>query len=224
MKKMTVFAAVLLLCLSLACPVFAAETFVPSISYKDLPVVQWPVELVDADGEPIQELDQGCLVITPVSEAETSAEIPADAKELLLEVYQKLSDGSMTLPGDEDLIIRDLFDASLICDDDHREQLAQEGACIELTFDLDIPAREDVVIMYYLDGTWYPAESVVNNGDGTVTCSLENLCPIAIAVSEEIYDVPAQTGDASGILFWTAVMLTSAAAMVLLVIRRKAAC
>lgn len=224
MRRVISLITVLVLCLSVVCPAFATDTFVPSISDKGHPEINWPVMLLDDEGQVVGEIDEGCLIVTPVSEAETAEDIPEDAKKELLDVYKQLTDGTMTLPGDEDLVIRDLFDASLICTDDHKETLDQEGVYIELTFDLSIAAGVDVVVMAYVDGVWVPAHSVVNNGDGTVTVLLEDICPIAIAVHEDYYDVPAQTGDNSGILIWTVVMLLSAAALVVLLIsRRKAA-
>ena len=224
MKKVICFVTVLLLCVSLAVPAFAANTFVPSIPYKDVPEIEWPVELIDEEGEIIDEIDWDHLVITPISEAETSTEIPEDSREELLEVYEDLTSGEMELPSDEDLVIRDLFDASWICDDGHEEELKEEGVCIEITLDIDIEPDVDVVVMVYIDGEWVPAEEVINNGDGTITVILEDICPIAIAVPQSHVDVPDQTGDTSGIMMWVMVMLASAAALVvLLVSRRKAA-
>lgn len=223
MKKVISVVTVLLLCMALAVPAFASTTFVPSIPYKDHPEVEWPVDLVDEEGEVIDEIDWEHLVITPISEAETSPDIPEDSKEELLEVYEDLVSGDMELPGDEDLVIRDMFDASWICDDGHEEELEQEGVCIEITLDIDIEPGVDVVVMVYIDGEWVPAVDVINNDDGTITVILEDICPIVIAVPEDYYDVPSQTGDTSGVLIWVGIMLASAAALVgLLVSRRNA--
>lgn len=232
MKRVVSVVTVLVLCLSLVCPVFAAEgTFTPSVSSKNHPeIVPTPDGaigvLVDGDGKEIAPVEEGCLVVTPVSKADSSADIPADAKETLLDVYEKLSDGSMQLPYEdnaEDMVIRDLFDASLICTDGHKESLAEEGVCIELTFDLGVGANVDVVAMTYVDGKWSPIVSVVNNGDGTVTCVFEEICPIAFAVAEEAYSGPAQTGDAVGsnLILWVALMAVSAAVLVVLLFSRR---
>lgn len=223
MKKFISMLAVLVLCLSVACPAFATNTFVPSIPNKDNPEIKGPVELVDKDGKVIDTMDEGCLVITPVSEAETSEEIPDDSRKLLLEVYEKLLDGSMKLPGGKNLVIRDLFDASLICTDGHKEQLAKDGILIRLPLGVDVPVGTELVVMAYVNGKWINAESVVNNGDGTVTCILEEICPVVIAVPES-FNPPSQTGDTSGIFIWVAVMAVSAVALVVLMIyRRKSA-
>lgn len=221
MKKLVCFVTVLLLCISLAVPAFATSTFVPSIPYKDVPEIEWPVELIDEEGEIIDEIDWEHLVVTPISEVETSTEIPEDSREELLEVYEDLTSGEMELPSDEDLVIRDLFDASWICDDGHEEELEKEGVCIEITLDIDIEPDVDVVVMVYVDGEWIPAEEVINNDDGTITVILEDICPIAIAVPQEYVDVPDQTGDNSGIMIWVMVMIASAAALVVLLVSRR---
>jgi len=36
--------------------------------------------------------------------------------------------------------------------------------------------------MSYVNGEWIPAEEIINNGDGTVTITFKQLCPVAIAV------------------------------------------
>lgn len=222
MKRMICLVTALLLCLSVACPVFASEDFVPSITYKDEPEIEWPVKIIDGDGEVIDEIDEEHLVITPISDAEADPDIPEDSREELLEVYEALTEGDMVLPGDEDLVIRDLFDISWICDDGHEEKLDEEGVCIEAVLDIGVDPNEDVVVMVYIDGEWVPAEDVIVNDDGTITVILENICPVVIAVPEKIYDVPAQTGDTSGIALWSVLMAISAGALVaLLVFRRK---
>lgn len=231
MKRFISIVTVLLLCLSLAYPAYAAEEFVPSISYKDHPEVVpapggGPGEIIDEDGEVIDELDDDCIVITPVSEAEDSDEIPDEARETLLEVYDDLTDGDMELPYDlvdenidpEDMVIRDLIDISLICDE-HSEYL-EEGNYLRITFDLGVDPDTDVIVMVYSDGQWYPAIDVINNGDGTVTVILDRVGVVAfsVAVRDSV-----QTGDNTNLLLWTVLLIASAAALVALVILRRKA-
>ena len=77
MKKIISLFIVLMLCLSLAAPAFAAESaFVPSITYKPNPEIV-PVEdengeeaigvIRDANGEIVDYVYHGCLLITPVA-------------------------------------------------------------------------------------------------------------------------------------------------------------
>lgn len=79
MKKIISLMLVLIMCLSIAMPVFAAEdTFVPSISEKDGPQLVTITDdegnpaigkVPDADGNVIDYIDEDCLVVTPVSQA-----------------------------------------------------------------------------------------------------------------------------------------------------------
>jgi len=229
MKKTLCILVALLVCTSLAVPAFAAaDTFVPSISYKDHPDAE-DFELCDPDGNEIEPIAGECLVITSVQDAlnGTATGIGEKERQILLDVYQQLEDGSMKLPykeNDKDMVIRDLFDASVYCDDSHREELKKPGVCIKLTFDLGIAPGVTPVVMTYVDGQWVYAESVVNNGNGSITVVLEDICPIAISVragqEAPIDPMPPKTGDEFGrqIGVWIAVMAVSAAAVVALVI------
>ena len=214
MKRIIAIIAVLMMCCAMFVPVAAAENeFTPSVTNKPAPEV---VPVPDGDGEPaigilydddgqiIGYVYEDCLVITPVSDANTSTEIPDASRETLLDVYNKLINGEMTLPYElvdpklnpGNMVIRDLFDATFVCGD-HPELLAQDGVTMKLTFDLNVKPGVDVVAMTYIDGKWVPVESIVNNGDGTVTCGFEEICPIAFAV-KTAEEPPVQTGDDSG--------------------------
>ncbi len=240
MKRIICIVVAIVTCLAMACPAFAAEgEFVPSISYKGDPDIV-PVEdpdgeeaigvVKDEDGEIIDYIYGPCLVITPVSEAETSTLIPQESKEILLDVYEALSTGMMDLPYEKynedlnpnEMVIRDLFDASWLCDD-HPVMVAPEGVTVTVTFDLGVDANETVYCMTYMNGVWDPIVSVTNNGDGTVTCVFEDFCPIAFAVRSNV--PPIKTGDEVGrtMYIWIAVMVVSAAAVVVMLAagRRK---
>lgn len=234
MKKIVcLFIAVLTLC-AMVIPASATGEFVPSISYKDNPDVVEPPVLVDPEGEELEKLDMHCLEITPVSEAiKTKEDQRTDVEKLLVEVYEKLSDGSMKLPFEGDnadkMVVRDLIDATLVCGDvhtdpSHVEELAKPGVCIEITFDLGVEAGTEVVVMTYVDDQWNPAEKVTNNGNGTVTVIFEQICPIAFCVEQGTENVPPQTGDQISplrLVFWGALLLASAAAVVILLIPRR---
>lgn len=244
MKKIIACLTALLLCATLVIPAAAAE-FTPSVNQKPAPdVVPTPDPdgdpaigvILNGDGEIIDYVGEECLVITGISEAEDSDEIPEDAKELLLDVYDKLTSGEMTLPYDKydpdmnpgNMVIRDLFDATFLCDE-HPEMLDDEGVTMKLTFDIGVKPGVEVVVMTYINGQWEPVVKTVNNGDGTVTCTFEEICPIAFSVpvqADEPVTPPAQTGDDSGdqLIIWGAVALLSLAAIVVLtVISRRGA-
>lgn len=238
MRKVMCLITALLVCASLACSVFAAEEFVPSISYKGVPEI---VTVKDANGKEavavvrntagsaVSYVYEECLLVTPVSEASTSTKNPAAAKTELLSVYKALSDGTMTLPYSSkvkasDMVIKDLFDVSFICTGhNHDESLAAEGVTVEFTFDLDVAKDENVVVMTYKNNAWGEIAKVVNNGDGTVTCTFEHLCPVSISVQGESSDVAPGTGDEVGgnMIMWIAIMTVSAAAMVVMIATRR---
>ena len=233
MKRAIALLVAVILCCTLALSVSAAENFVPSISYKDHPEVVGVPRLVNEDGGLVHELDIHCLEITPVSEAvNIAADERNDAQKLLVDVYGQLKSGAMKLPFDEDvadsMVIRDLIDASLVCgavhlDPNHVVELAKPGVCIEVTFGLGINANVPVVVMAYLDGQWTPAVSVVNNGDGTVTCVFEELCPVAFCVdTTDLTPVP-PTGDAVGqnLIYWFIMMVVSAGVLILLLLKQR---
>jgi len=233
MKKVICLLIAMMLCFSLACPALAAEGFVPSISEKDEPSIVPPAGNKDAigiirdeEGNIIDYVTADCLVITPLSKVTTSNEIPAEAKELLLAVYKALSDGTMKLPYDklgldpEKQVIRDLLDITWLCTE-HPEMLEPEGIVLELIFDLGVSASESIVVMTYKNGEWNPIAEVTNNGDGTVTCVFEHLCPVAFSVVDPSDATPPATGDTSDIMLWSVLALASAAGIVVILASQR---
>ena len=224
MKKLIVCLVVLTLCLSMAAPVFATD-FNESVEYKPAPTLKpivdengdpHPGAIMDEDGEIIGYLDEDCIVITSVADADISVEIPKDAKNLLLWLYQQLMKGDMKMPyelhnpayGPDDMKIRDLFDVTFLCGD-HPKMLEAAGVVLVLTFDLGVKADQDVSVMTYKeeDGGWADIHNIVNNGDGTVTCVFEHLCPVAFSVATG--NGPTQTGDTNTFSVWGIVALVS---------------
>ena len=237
MKKIICLFTVLLICVSFACPALAAEEFVPSISYKGTPDVvtikdengnDAAAVVRNADGTVAGYAYETCMLLTPVANAANESDIPAEAKAELLAVYKALNDGSVKLPyGDgvkaEDMVIRDLFDVSWLCSHNHVAALDPVGVVFEMTFNLGVDADEKVVVMTYKNDAWGEIAKVVNNGDGTITCTFEHLCPVAIAVESETAGNPGDTGDAIGsnMHLWIALMVVSAAAVVVMATNRR---
>ena len=217
MKKFVCLLVVLMLCLSMAVPAFAAEDdFVPSIGYKDGP------EIIKGEQEDKDVTD--CLIVTTTKEAEEkSTDITQDDRDLLLDVYDKLMDDEMTLPVDGDYVIRDLVDVSYKDEDcrqkeDHGnkpEKLKEEGVTVTITFDMGVAPDEVIEVYVYIDGQWVPVTSVVNNGDGTLTVVFEDICPVAFVTK---LGESAPTGDAArGQLgIFIGLMIFSAAAIVVI--------
>ena len=225
MKRIISLITVIALCMSLLLCFASAAEFVPSIGDKDHPeIVPGPgdsiAEIIDEGGEVIDEVDEGCMVITPVSEADESGDIPDEAREELLDVYDQLVNGDMTLPyGDEvdpeDMVIRDLFDVSFICDE-HPEMM-DNGGKLRVTFDMGVSAGDTVICMVYVDGQWMPVE-LINNGDGTVTCLFTDICPVVFSVKQS--ETPPDTGDymSNSATMWIVIMAMSLVALVACVV------
>lgn len=233
MKKVVICIAVLAMVLSLCVPAMAAD-FMPSVNNKPAPEIV-PVPEGGSGGKPtigvirdendkiIGYVYEDCLVVTPVSEVDQSKDIPEDAKQLLKDIYDKLTNGGMTLPYEEvnpnlnpgNMVIRDLFDASWLCGD-HPELLSKPGNTLELTFKLGVAPGVEVVTMTYINGKWVPVVSTVNNGDGTVTCVFDEICPIAFSVRTDVTESE-KTGDISSLL-WVIIALVALAALVVVTV------
>lgn len=234
MKRVLAILVAVMLCVACAVPAFAAETeFTPSVTNKPAPEI---VPVTDPNGDPaigvicsddgqiIDYVYEGCLIITPVSEAETSTEIPEASRTVLLDVYAKLKSGEMTIPYEKhnaklnssDMVIRDLFDATFVCQE-HPEMLEPEGVTLTLVFDLGVAADADVYAMTYKESEWNPIVSCENNGDGTVTCVFEKLCPVEFSV-EVAAEPPVQTGDVGNTSLWGLVAVIALVAIIALTV------
>lgn len=231
MKRFFAIITVVMMCVSLMVPAMAAEVFTPSVTNKPAPeIVPIPDEdgnphigvILDEDGQIIKYVDEGCLVITAVSEVETSTEIPEASRVVLRDVYSKLTDGSMTIPYEKHdanldsskMAIRDLFDATFVCEDCPK-LLEEEGVVLKLIFDLNVKPGVDVYTMTYND-EWNPIVSTTNNGDGTITAIFEHLCPVEFSIGGTP-DAPG-TGDQGNVSLWGFVALGSLAAIVVLTV------
>ncbi len=248
MKRILTLVMAVVLMLTLTLSATAAE-FVESITNKGAPelvVVDYvdgkPVvgHVVDADGNELSTEFIDCLVVTSVAEAEDDPDIPDDAKETLLKVYEELNSGvdlSDVCPELDtivkekwdknktanDLVVKDLFDITDLCDDIDT-YLPQHGATLDLTFDLGIAAGTFIAAMIYVDGKWEPVVNTINNGDGTVTVSFDKLCPVAFMVpgsGANLSVVSPTTNDASNIFVWGFVLLMSLVAIAALVVYRR---
>lgn len=219
MRRIICLLGVLLVCATLVCPALAADTFVPSISYKDGPKVRSAI----LGGNDVKN----CVVVTSIGQAENkSTDITQEARDELLDVYAKLSNGSMKPPV-EGYVVRELVDVSFkqtacVENESHNcaEELAKDGTTIKVTFDLGVAKSTEVVVKTYINGAWEDVVAVTNNGDGTVTVEFEHFCPVAFCVEQGAEVPPSQTGDEAGqnMFLWIALMVASLAAIVVLVV------
>lgn len=223
MKKLVCLFLVLAVCAGLAMPAMAADTFVPSVTYKPTP----DIEDGTLDGEDVTD----CLVVTSITEAqEKTTDITQDARDLLLDVYEQLSDGTMKLDIGSEYVVRELVDVSFKQNDcvskpethgNKPEELKKPGVTLTLDFELGVGPVTEVIVLVYVDGQWTPAKRVENNGDGTVTVEFEDICPVAFVVKDSSLTPPAQTGDAFGryLPLWIILLILSAVALVVVIIR-----
>ena len=218
MKKFIALLAILALCIAVAIPAVATDSFLASPN-KDTSSNHDKSDMGITDSfdeddlfeqfEGISSLDDlmalldsetflsidDCIVVTNVMQAEEKqTDISQETRDLLLDVYNQLVDGTMNLPIEESFSVRDLVDVSFAyeaCElqEDHGNKakiLALPGITLSIDFDLGVDADEELVVMTYVDVDgemqWVEIESVTNNGDGTVTCVFEDICPVAFAV------------------------------------------
>lgn len=221
MKKALCVVLALVMCVAMAVPVFAAEgEFVPSISYKDA------IEVEDAKiGD---ESVGNCIIVSSILDAKNkTTDIHQDNRDLLLEVYDKLSKGTMSLPLENDYVILDLVDVSFAqkgCIEvphGHEEELNKDNTSVEVTFKTKVNAATELTVMQYKDGEWRTVECE-NNKDGTITCVFEDFCPVAFATNAVTSDNP-QTGDMAGrnLGLWIGMAVVSAVALVALELNRR---
>lgn len=242
MRKLISLALALVLCFSVSGVALAAEDdFVPSISYKDGPSLVVGKDdsgrdtvgiIVDEEGNVASYVyeDEECLVITTIAEAlnDVQTGIPDDAEELLEYVYEQILNDQMELPFEDpdSMAIIQLVDVTFLCEGatvgiDHETLLEAEGVCLELTFDLGVGAVVPVTVLCYVDGEWVEVPTI-NNGDGTVTCLFEKICPIVFAVPTSEVETP-PTGDESAaeLGLWIGLLVASSVAVACLVIFRR---
>ena len=251
MKRILCLVMVTVLIFALASSAFAAKAeFVPSISYKDHPeIVPVPPkpgtdpapddkvivgEIVDKENdEVVKDIYDEHLIVTPVAGAGESTEIPEEAKDQLLDIYDQLVEGTMEIPYEKidpsinpsDMVIRDLFDVSSV-DNENNQLVLEENMSVKVTFDLGVGSDVEVYCMTYINDEWVPAISVLNNGNGTVTVIMDAFGPVIFSVEGTgSVTPPPQTGDQFGaqLPLWIAVMAVSAVGLfaVLVIGNRK---
>lgn len=223
MKRLVCLLLVLAVCAGFAMPVLAADTFVPSVTYKPTP----DVEDATMGGEEVKD----CIIVTSITQAEEkSTDISQEERDTLLMVYKEISNGNMLESIGSDYVVRELVDVSFKHEEciqspgDHgnkNEELHHPDVSVEVTFELGVGPATDVVVMVYANYQWAPVEKVQNNGNGSVTVEFDDIGPVAFVVKQDSLTPPAQTGDTAGryLPLWTLLLVLSAAALVAVVIR-----
>ncbi len=194
--------------------------FLPSVTYKNGPTIKEAI----LDGKDAG----GCVIVTSLKEAEEkTTDLSQEDRDLLLDIYKQLEEGTMVLPLKGAYVIRDLVDVSFAyeaCTQDMShgkkdEHLGEKEILLSVTFELDVEADETVFVMTYVDEEWILVSEVENNGDGTITCEFEDICPVVFAVADkEKAPWNPSTGDTAGnqLMLVMTMMLLSAAGVVTL--------
>lgn len=252
MKKLVSFVLVAVMLLSFSVSAMAAG-FTPSVTNKGAPEIVFEIDsdgrkvlgyIRDANGNIIATCYDDCIVITSIAEAENSTKITEEEKKILQDAYNELNKTDTKLSelcpdlnaiakdliGNnataDNFVIRDFFDLSPQCDD-LKNHLPKDGTTIDITFNCSISKDSDVMAMVYINGKWKPVSKAVNNGNGTVTITFEEICPVAIMVpanaQNDSYVPVTGVNTQSGAILWGGVMLVSLVSIVALVYvsRRK---
>lgn len=247
MKKLLTLALALILMITVTVSA-SAVTFVESITNKGAPelIVIDQIEGKDVvgfvttpDNEILNPEFEDCFDIYSMQDV-INDKTPDDVKEEMTKVFDDLSDKDANLndlcPGlDEivkekwgpdksadDLVVKDFFYIDENCDE--FKDAFKDGNTIDLTFNVDIPAGTFITAMVYVDGKWVPVDNCVNNGDGTITVTFSQICPVAFLVPGTTMNadtVSPATNDISGAITWGIVMVASLAAIAFLVIYRR---
>ncbi|MBR2715062.1 MAG: hypothetical protein IKB73_02500 [Ruminococcus sp.] len=252
MKRLITLFMAIVLVLTITVSVSAAQ-FVPSITNKGAP--QFVVidqlngkdvigYITGPDGEQLSTEFLECLDITSLIDAlNNNADVPEAVRKALLDAYEELKKPDTKISklcpaidaivkeqwgadkSADDLVVKELFDVTDYCDDIDKH--FKDGAILDLTFDLGIPAGSFITAMVFVDGKWQPVVDCINNGDGTVTVKFDKICPIAFLVPGNGADgtiISPLTSDSSSVVVWSCVLVSSLVAIaVLFVIRRKRA-
>lgn len=248
MKRLFTLALAIILMFTITFSANAAE-FVESITNKGAPqlVIIDQINgkdvvgfITNPNGDKITTEYIDCFDIYSVADALNNADIPQNVKDELKKVYEELTKSDVNLsdicPGLNDivkeqwganktpngLVVKDLFYINQNCDE--FEDCLKDGNTIDLTFDVSIGPGVFFTAMVYVDGQWVPVENCVNNGDGTVTVTFSQVCPVAFLVpgsSIDMETVSPATSDVSGVIIWSSVMVASLAAIAFLVIYRR---
>ena len=202
MKKIMVLLLALVLTLAMALPALAA-TYTPSVEAKDAPEVVTQKDkdgndcaaiIRDADGKEIASVPFANLVVTPVSQMESTTYANVKARlraafnrikgvSSVRELNSQLESTIKSLYPDvsvDDLVVRDLFDVSVI--GDYEEYFKTAGNTLTVRFKLTADSALLLAALDSVDGaTWRILDdgSITRNGDYTVEITLDRLGVIA---------------------------------------------
>lgn len=167
MKKLLVFALVLVMVLALSATVLA-DSFVSSPSNDDTPTVG-KVEASNADWN-------GKIVVTSLKDSADNAEMTAAYDSIKDAAAVKDLAPSLT---EENLAVSTLFDVSAT---------AEGAGSVTVTLTSD-KFENFVALLHYVDGKWTVVENAKAEGK-TLTFTVDSLSPFAVVVSTDAADEP----------------------------------
>lgn len=192
MKKVLLTIAALMLAISLSVTAFA-DNFVPSVERVALPGIDEVYYELDGVKENVPLIDYVISSLEKISKPDRStldeellAEVlKADIK--LADAYEEILDapslfavfGTDVLSEDYSYVISHLFDLTVR----NCAKEFEKGKVLVVKFDdIDIPTDEIFYVATMCEDEWVilDDDQVVNNGDGTITVTFEELCPIAV--------------------------------------------
>lgn len=219
MKKLVNILLVLVMLFSIAVPAAAVtDDFVPSITDKGAPELVeqgtdengQPIygQVVDAEGNSVFTVGEGVIRITPLAELEELREIDVPAAEMLEYVFDFLQKNSYYFG--KNTVVRDLFDVTVLSAE-LEEALAPKGQTITLRFNLHVAPETKLSVRSYKNDEWVDVVDVVNNGDGTVSVTFEDFCPVAFIVGD------VQIAEENGSCIWWIVIIAALLLIALLI-------
>ena len=173
-------------------PAEAAGVFTRSVAGKAAPsvvVVDGSVAVIkNVNGEIVTNIpvDAAGLVVTPVAERETAADLAV--RENLDWAYESILNAESVdaLVAEElgDVVVRDLFNVAIY--GDFKAAVEAADAVVEVSF-ADVAADGLVVLCSHDFATWHvvAAENVTVNADGSVTVAMDEVGAIAFAVAAD---------------------------------------
>ena len=200
----------IVLCVALACPAFAADQSVPSVSYKDGPAIITAIDANNGDAK-------GCIIVTTIAQAvDKNTSISEEIRKILLDTYDGLLQGTIEVPYEVNkFVIRELVDIRF--DKEFCESVGHEHLPMTVDFELGVDKDALVQVYTYRNEKIEPIKSVENNGDGTVTCVFEQLCPVLFVVGRTDANGNPNTGDNSMIKLCIAMLVISMGVIILLI-------
>ena len=158
-----------------------------------------------------------------IAEAKNVSELTDSMESALKNAKLKATDPALQEVTIDDLVVRDLFDVSLVRDGTTIEQI-KEGETISFAIQTDLTADDLFFVLLNCDGKeWKVVTDLQLDENGVLTVTVDTLCAIAIitdAMPEKVLDpnapISPQTGDTSENVFLFGAVIFGAAATILL--------